>query len=112
MEQEQLDKIRHSLSHLMSMAVQELYPKVGLGVGPIIEDGFYQDYDLPETISDEILPKLEKRIKELIKQKIEFVQHDMDFDEALALYKNDSYKTEMINDLKEKGEKKVSFFKR
>ena len=111
MEQEQLEKIRHSICHLMSMAVQEIYPKAGLGVGPFIEDGFYQDYDLPESISEEILPKLEKRIKEMIKQKIEFIQHDMDFDEALKLYKDDPYKTEMINDLKEKGEKKVSFYR-
>jgi len=108
-----LEKIRHSVSHLMSMAVEELYPKTGLGVGPFIEDGFYQDYGLPEgvSISDEIFPKLEKRIKEMIKQKIDFVQHEMSFEDALELYKHDPYKTEMINDLKEKGEKNVSFFK-
>ena len=62
-----VELVRHSLSHLMSMAVQELYPKVGLGVGPVIDDGFYQDYDLPESINLDILPKLEKRMRELIK---------------------------------------------
>ena len=106
-----IEKIRHSLSHLMSMAVQELYPQVGLGVGPVIENGFYQDYDLPEVINPEILPKLEKRIRELIKKDIKFEQHNMDFDKALELYKNDPYKTELINDLKEAGEKKVGFYK-
>ncbi|PIT87330.1 MAG: threonine--tRNA ligase [Candidatus Magasanikbacteria bacterium CG10_big_fil_rev_8_21_14_0_10_40_10] len=111
MMEEQLQKIRHSICHLMSMAMQEIYPQVGLGVGPYIEDGFYQDYDLPEPIGDEILPKLEKRIKEMIKQKIDFVQHDMDFDSALEIYKHDPYKTEMILDLKAKGEKVVSFYK-
>lgn len=113
MKQEQLDKIRHSVSHLMSMAIEELYPNTGLGVGPYIEDGFYQDYDLPDgvNISEEIFPKLEKRIKELIKQKIDFIQHDMDFTKALEFYKNDPYKTEMIKDLKAKGEKSVSFFR-
>ncbi|MBU1895616.1 threonine--tRNA ligase, partial [Patescibacteria group bacterium] len=55
---EQLESIRHSICHLMSMAVLEIYPKAGLGVGPFIDDGFYQDYDLPESISEEILPKL------------------------------------------------------
>ena len=109
--EEKIEKIRHSLSHLMSMAVQEMYPSVGLGVGPTIENGFYQDYDLPEVITPEILPKLEKRMRELIKQDIKFEQHDMDFDEALELYKNDPYKTELINDLKEAGEKNVSFYK-
>jgi threonyl-tRNA synthetase len=111
MEQKQLEKIRHSLSHLMSMAVQEIYPDVGLGVGPPIDDGFYQDYDLPEAIKPEILPKLEKRIRELIKQNIKFEQHDVEFDEAYKQYKKDPYKTWFIDDLKEKGEKKVSFYR-
>ena len=109
--EEKLGKIRHSLSHLMSMAVQELYPKVGLGVGPAIENGFYQDYDLPKTITPEILPKLEKRIREMIKENIEFKQHDMDFAEAYKFYEHDPYKTEFIDDLKKHGEKKVSFYK-
>jgi threonyl-tRNA synthetase len=108
---EKLVKIRHSLSHLMSMAVQELYPQVGLGVGPVIENGFYQDYDLAEAINPEILPKLEKRMRELIKKDIKFEQHNMDYAEALQLYKNDPYKTELINDLKTTGEKQVSFYK-
>jgi len=108
---EKLVKIRHSLSHLMSMAIQELYPQVGLGVGPAIDDGFYQDYDLPEKITPEILPKLEKRIKEMIKENIEFKQHDVDFSEAYKFYKHDPYKTWFIDDLKTQGEKKVSFYK-
>ena len=106
-----IDTIRHSLSHLMSMAVQELYPKVGLGVGPFIENGFYQDYDLPEVITPEILPSLEKRMKELIKENTKFEQHNMDFDEAYKFYKRDPYKTGFIDDLKAAGEKKVSFYK-
>jgi len=106
-----LEAIRHSLSHLMSMAVEEQYPKVGLGVGPVIENGFYQDYDLPEAITPEILPKLEKRMKELIKQNIKFAQHDVDYKEAYKFYKHDPYKTWFIDDLKAQGEKKVSFYK-
>ncbi len=109
--QNNLENIRHSLSHLMSMAVQEIYPKVGLGVGPAIENGFYQDYDLPETITPEILPKLEKRMKELIKENIKFEQHNVDFKKAYEFYKHDPYKTGFIDDLKTAGEKKVSFYK-
>lgn len=108
--EEKLEAIRHSLSHIMTMAVLEIYPEAGLGVGPVIENGFYQDYDLPESISSEILPKLEKKMKKLIKEKIEFKQKEMDFKEALAMYKKDPYKSEMINDLKKAGEKNVSFF--
>lgn len=122
LEVSKIEKIRHSLSHLMSMAVSELYPGVGLGVGPTIENGFYQDYDLPTDLSGvasaksgalgpEVLPKLEKRMKELIKENIKFEQHDMNFGEALSFYKKDPYKTELINDLKKAGESKVSFYK-
>ncbi|TSA45745.1 threonine--tRNA ligase [bacterium] len=108
---EKLQKIRHSLSHLMSMAVQELYPKVGLGVGMPIEDGFYQDYGLPEDITPKILPNLEKRMRKMIKEDIEFLQHEVSFAEAYKFYKHDPYKTELIDGLKAAGEKKVSFYK-
>jgi len=107
---DRLEKIRHSLSHIMSMAILELYPKTGLGMGPAIDDGFYQDYDLPENITEEILPKIEKRMKEIIKQKIDFVEKKMSFDDALKFYKNDPYKTEIIADLKEMEEKEVCFY--
>jgi len=99
-----LEVIRHSISHLMSMAVEKMYPGVGLGFGPPIENGFYQDYgQLPEPLTPEILPKLEKEIKKMIKQDIKFEQHDVSFAEALKFYKHDPYKTEMINDLKKAG---------
>ncbi|MCX6713792.1 MAG: threonine--tRNA ligase [Candidatus Vogelbacteria bacterium] len=104
-------KIRHSLSHLMTMAVLEIYPEAGLGVGPTIENGFYQDYDLPEAITPDLLPKLERRIRELIKENIKFEQHDMNFAEAYDLYKQDPYKTALIDELKAKGEKNVSFYR-
>jgi len=92
------------------MAVLEIYPKAGLGVGPVIEDGFYQDYDLPDNISEEILPKLEKKMKQLIAQKIDFIQSEDSFDKTLKFYKDDPYKTEIAKDLKQAGEKKLSFY--
>jgi len=110
MNKENLEKIRHSLSHLMTMAVLEIYPEAKLGVGPVIENGFYQDYDLPEKISEDIFPKLEKRMRELIKEKIDFKQKELDVKEALSIYKDDPYKTELIKELADKGEKKVSFY--
>ncbi|MBT6254465.1 threonine--tRNA ligase [Candidatus Uhrbacteria bacterium] len=111
MTEEQLFKNRHSLSHIMTMAVLELYPDAGLGVGPVIDNGFYQDYDLPESISDELLPKIQKRMREIIKQGIEFKKYEMDFDKALDQYKDDPYKTELITDLKAAGEASLSFYK-
>ncbi len=101
---------RHSLSHLMTMAVLDMYPDTPLGIGPTIEKGFYQDYDFAEPVAENILPKLEKRIKKYLKQKIDFVQSNGNFEDALEFYKDDPYKTEIINELKEKGEKQVSFY--
>jgi len=108
--EDKLEKIRHSLSHLMTMAVLEVYPGAGLGVGPVIENGFYQDYDLSDKISEDDLPKLEARMRELIKEKIDFVQSSVSFAEALEYYKNDPYKSEMIKELEAKGEKEVNFY--
>ena len=107
---EQLEKIRHSLSHLMTIAILEIYPDTKLGVGPTIADGFYQDYALPEKISDALLPKLEKKIKKLIQAKIAFTQNNSSFTEALKFYTNDPYKTELITDLKTAGETDISFY--
>jgi len=76
-----------------------------------IEDGFYQDYGLPEDITPKILPNLEKRMRKMIKEDIEFLQHEVSFAEAYKFYKHDPYKTELIDGLKAAGEKKVSFYK-
>jgi len=110
MEKDNLEKIRHSLSHLMSMAVQEIYPKVGLGVGPSIDNGFYQDYDTPKPITPDLLPKLEKRMREMIAQDRKFKRHYMETKDALKFYKHDPYKTWFIKDLKAKKQK-LSFYK-
>ena len=105
MEKEQkLELVRHSLSHLMSMAIVEKYPQAGLAVGPSIENGFYQDYDLPEPISEKDFVWIEKRMREMVAQKIKFAQKDSDLKSALEFYKHDPYKTEMINDLHARGE--------
>ncbi|MFH1462267.1 MAG: threonine--tRNA ligase [bacterium] len=105
-----METVRHSLSHLMSMAIMEKYPKAGLGVGPSIENGFYQDYDLPEAVSEKDFGWIEKKMRKLIAQNIKFVKNESDFASALKFYKHDPYKTEMINDLKAADEKKLSFY--
>src|SRR3989344_5756879 len=107
----QHERIRHSLSHIMTAAVQELWPTAKLGVGPAIETGFYQDYDLPEKITEANLPKLEKRMRELIKQKLDFVKEIKSRAEALAFYKDDPFKTELINEFTSHGETEVQFYK-
>jgi threonyl-tRNA synthetase len=104
---------RHSCSHLMAAAVKVLYPKAQLGIGPAIEDGFYYDFDFPQKISEEDLPKIEQKMRQLAKQKLKFEKTEVKLDEALKVMKKlgQPYKVELIQDLKKAGKKKVIFYK-
>ena len=66
-----INTIRHSLAHILACAIQDLYPRVKFGIGPTIENGFYYDFDNLK-ISDNDLPKIEKKMKEIIKKDIPF----------------------------------------
>ncbi|MBU1036575.1 threonine--tRNA ligase [Patescibacteria group bacterium] len=106
-QENQLNKIRHSLSHLMATAVLKKFPKTHLAIGPTIENGFYYDFDLPkdQKISDEDLPKIEQEMKKLIKRKIEFKKSEVSKKEALKNIKG-PYKKELLNELA----KKITFY--
>ena len=67
-----IEIIRHSLAHIMADAVRKLYPGTKFGIGPAIENGFYYDFDLPKKISPENLPKIEKKMRKLIKKDLKF----------------------------------------
>jgi len=95
-----IDKIRHSLSHLLAIAILEKYPNAKLGIGPTIENGFYYDFLLPEKISDSDLPKIQKRIIELIKQNLDFKIKKVTPSEAKKTLKNQPFKHELIDQLK------------
>ncbi len=95
---ENMEKIKHSLSHLLAMAVLDKFPEVKLGIGPAIENGFYYDFDDIE-ISDEDLARLEKKMRDLIKQNLKFEKKEISKAEAENLFKNQPYKLEMIKDL-------------
>ena len=69
---EKLHNIRHSLAHVLAAAMQEMFPKAALGVGPVIETGFYYDFLLPRPLTPEDIKKLEKRMRELVKQRLAF----------------------------------------
>ena len=102
-ENSNIEKIRHSLAHLLAMAVIEEDPKAKLAIGPVIENGFYYDFELSKSLSIEDLPKLEKKIKHYIKQNLEFEQL------TDAKLKDQPYKDELIKELGEKGET-LSFY--
>ena len=98
---QKIENIRHSLAHLLAMAVLEKFPEAKLGIGPIIENGFYYDFgDI--SISPKDLPKLEKKIKDLIKKDIKFEREEIDAKKAKDTFTNQPYKIELINELKEK----------
>ena len=108
---EQLDKIRHSTSHILAYAVRELFGDVKFAIGPTIDEGFYYDFDLGEkTFSPEDLKAIDKKMEEIIKRKLPFEKFDLPIKEALEKMSDQPYKQELINDLEAKGESTVSFY--
>jgi threonyl-tRNA synthetase len=93
--------IRHSLSHIMAHAVQELYPGTKFGIGPAIENGFYYDFEFKKPLTNEDLPKIEKKMKELIEEEILFKKKLISKKEAKKLFKDQDYKLELIKELEE-----------
>ena len=103
---DKLHAMRHSLAHIMASAVQRLWPHAKFGVGPVVENGFYYDIDLGDThISDEDFPKIEKEMKNIIKEAQVFERSMMPIDEAISWAKdnNQPYKQELLHDLKREG---------
>ncbi len=111
--QSNLDIMRHSTAHVMAAAVKQIYgDKVKFAIGPTIEDGFYYDFDLgDQTISEDDLPKIEKKMKHIIKQNLKFSKEDMTIKEALKRMKDQPYKIELIKELEKESQKKVTFYK-
>lgn len=102
MEQEiSLDLLRHSTSHIMAAAIKRLYPEVKIAIGPSIENGFYYDFDFERGFSPEDFASIEAEMKKIIKSKAPFTRKEVSRDEALELFKDEPYKTELIKDLPE-----------
>ncbi|WP_368996480.1 threonine--tRNA ligase [Caldifermentibacillus hisashii] len=100
---ESLEILRHSTAHLMAQAIKRLYKNVKLGVGPVIENGFYYDIDLEESITPEDLPKIEKEMKKIVNENLEIVRKVVSREEAIQMYKEigDEYKLELIEAIPE-----------
>lgn len=97
-----LDILRHSCTHVMAQAVQQLYPDANLGIGPYITDGFYYDFGNIDAVTPQLLKELEKRMKRIIKEGQQFVRRDITAADAAVELKNQPYKLELI-DTKGKG---------
>lgn len=93
----------HSSSHLLAEALEQLYPGIKFGIGPAIENGFYYDVDPSQPIMEADLPKIEKKMLELAREKQVFERRDVSKSEALKTYteKGDEYKVELITDLED-----------
>lgn len=111
-DQESLDHLRHSCAHLLGAAVLELYPGAKLTIGPAIEQGFYYDVDFPDgvKVSDQDLPAIEQKMRQLVKKWQQFERREVSQAEALAFYSQNQYKQELINEFAGAGQQ-LSFYK-
>ncbi len=102
-ESETLKKIRHTTSHVMAMAVQKLFPKAQVTIGPWIENGFYYDFDSPEPFTDKDLKAIQKEMAKIINRKLPVIREEVSREEAERRIKaiNEPYKLEILADLKE-----------
>lgn len=98
-----LYRIRHSCAHIMAQAVLEMFPEGKLGIGPPIEDGFYYDFDLPRPLTPEDLERIEARMREIIAGNHPFIRREVTPEEARALFKDQPYKLELIEDILQRG---------
>ena len=104
-DEEGLDIIRHSTSHLMAQAVKQLYPDAQVTIGPVIEDGFYYDFSYKPGFTPEDLTKIEKRMHELVKLDIPVVRDEISREAGIAKFRSmgEEYKAEILEDIP-KGE--------
>ena len=99
---EAYEVLNHSCAHLLATAIKRLYKEAQFGVGPNIEEGFYYDINPGNVkISEEDLPKIEKEMQKIVSEDLAFVRREVSKAEALELFKNDKYKTELITELPE-----------
>lgn len=102
--------VRHSSAHVLAQAVKRLYPNVQLGIGPVIEDGFYYDMKLEHNFTSMDLPIIEKEMKKIIRENSPFVRKEVSYDEAKSLFESrgEHFKLEILEELK--NEQKISVY--
>ena len=98
---DELERIRHSASHVMAQAVLDEFPDGKVAIGPAIEDGFYYDFDLPRPLTPDDLVKIEKQMKKILKGKHKFESCELSREQALEMFRDQPYKLELIAELPE-----------
>ncbi|HCX9681580.1 TPA: threonine--tRNA ligase [Staphylococcus aureus] len=99
--EEALEVLRHSTAHLMAHAIKRLYGNVKFGVGPVIEGGFYYDFDIDQNISSDDFEQIEKTMKQIVNENMKIERKVVLRDEAKELFSNDEYKLELIDAIPE-----------
>ncbi|HDK4044793.1 TPA: threonine--tRNA ligase [Staphylococcus aureus] len=99
--EEALEVLRHSTAHLMAHAIKRLYGNVKFGVGPVIEGGFYYDFDIDQNISSDDFEQIEKTMKQIVNENMKIKRKVVSRDEAKELFSNDEYKLELIDAIPE-----------
>ncbi|WP_438824754.1 threonine--tRNA ligase [Bacillus sp. JJ1532] len=104
--EEGLQILRHSSAHVLAQAVQRIYGKVKLGIGPVIEDGFYYDLKLERSLTSDDLLEIEKEMEKIINENLEIKRMEVSYEEAEKLFKDkgEPFKLEILKDIP-KGEK-------
>lgn len=104
--------IRHSSAHILAQAVQRLWLDVKVTIGPVIENGFFYDFDSPFAFTEEHFEKIEKEMQKVVDAGFPIVRREMAIDEAIAMFTKmgERFKVEIIQDLKNKGESVVSIY--
>ncbi len=97
-DKEGIEVFRHSTAHVLAEAVIEMYPNAKPTIGPAVDEGFYYDFEM-ESLTPEDMEKIEERIKIIIGRNDKFEKNEVTKEEALKLFKNNKFKTEMINEL-------------
>lgn len=95
--EEALEVLRHSTAHLMAQALKRLYGDVKFGVGPVIEGGFYYDFDMDDKVSSDDFDKIEKTMKQIVNENHKIVREVVSKEEAKDFFKDDPYKLELID---------------
>lgn len=103
--QNDIENVRHSLAHLLAAAVLELWPQTKQTIGPAIENGFYYDFDVSGKITKEDLPRIEKRMREILKTWKKFEKQEVSEEIAKSVFPENEYKKELIDEILGRNEK-------
>jgi len=108
-----LEILRHTASHVMAQAVKRLYDDVKLAIGPAIDDGFYYDFDLSETLSEEEFDEIKAEMEKIVEEDYEIERFGLDAEEARDYLadQNEEYKLELLDEFVSEGEEEVTFYR-